>query len=308
MPKFHFTRRAAHAFATRFYTYKGTDWYKVLEHSLQAVPEDFRTEMRDLAAMRSLGYMEYALQYTDPGQTAILLSVCVPTYYNDIWQRCPVLSSRYVLTPSLHVSLYPNSRSNLPNAPLIYRAENTSGTSAANMMKSYGYFRNDAVNARQGMSYLNVPLFTVEDVILNRIEAYTMLEDFDLAERDLNRFYSNRISNYQSEDYRNLEQIMKFYAEPRWINNIPEPHYKESLQGDKRKLYLTMAVEDLRRMEFMQEGMRWFDIKRFHLPVTHVLHWDRSEITLDRNDLRRVLQIPQEAQRAGVTPNERPQE
>jgi hypothetical protein len=309
MPKFHFTRRAAHAFATRFYTYKGTDWDKVLYHSLQAVPDDFRTEMRDLKGQNSLPAMEYALQYTDPGQTAILLSVCVPTYYNDIWQRCPIINSRYVLTPSMQLALFPLSRSNLPGGVLLYRAEGLSGTSASNMMKSYGYFKNDAVNSRQGMSYLNVPLFTVEDVILNRIEAYTMLEDFDLAERDLNRFYSARVNNYrESENYVDLAFIMDFYAEPKWISNIPEPHYKGQLQADKRKLYLTMAVEDLRRMEFMQEGMRWFDIKRFHLPVTHVLHWDRTEITLDRHDPRRLLQIPQEAQRAGVTPNERPQE
>jgi hypothetical protein len=310
MPKFHFTRRAAHAFATRFYTYKGTDWHKVLEHSLQAVPDDFRTEMRDLVAMRDLAMLGYALQYTDPGQTAILLSVCVPTYYNDMWRQCPIVNSRYVLTPVLQSATIPTGRNNLPGKALAYgRNETTSGTTVANMMKAYGYFKNDAVNSRQGMTYLNVPMFTVEDVVLNRMEAYIMLEDFDLAERDLNRFYSNRVIGYrESENYVDLPFIMDFYLAPKWINNIPEPHYKDLLQADKRKLYLTMAVEDLRRMEFMQEGMRWFDIKRFHLPVSHNLHWERTEIKLDRHDLRRVLQIPQEAQRAGVTPNERPQE
>jgi hypothetical protein len=54
--------------------------------------------------------------------------------------------------------------------------------------------------------------------------------------------------------------------------------------------------------------MRWFDIKRFHLPVTHKLHWEGTEYTLERADPRRLLQIPQEAQRAGVEPNPRPQE
>jgi hypothetical protein len=311
MPKFHFTQRAAHAFAARFYTYKGTEWDKVLYHSLQAVPDDFRTEMRDLRAWGGQSAMERALQYTDPGQTTILLSVCVPTYYNDIWQRCPITSSRYVMTPPLYTSVYPTSRSNLPGGPLgtSYMAEGMSGTTAANMMKSYGYFKSDAINARQGMSYLSVPMFTVEDVALNRIEAYSMLGDFDLAERDLNRFYSTRVNNYrESENYVDLAFIMDFYNAPKWINNIPEPHYKDELQDDKRKLYMMMAVEDLRRMEFMQEGMRWFDIKRFHLPVTHRQHWERTEVTLERYDLRRALQIPQEAQRAGVTPNERPQE
>jgi hypothetical protein len=159
------------------------------------------------------------------------------------------------------------------------------------------------------MSYLNVPMFTVEDVVLNRIEAYTMLEDFDLAARDLNRFYSRRSANYQEgADYASLAYVMEFYSRPKWVNSIPEPHYKSQLETDPRKLYMMMAVQDLRRMEFMQEGMRWFDIKRFHLPVTHKLHWEGTDIRLERNDLRRPLQIPQEAQRAGVEPNARPQE
>ncbi|MDR2414186.1 MAG: RagB/SusD family nutrient uptake outer membrane protein [Odoribacteraceae bacterium] len=307
MPKFHFTRRAAHAFATRFYTYKGTEWDKVLYHSQQVVPEDFRTEMRDILASRGLTAMEFALQYTDPGQTAILLSVCVPTYYNDIWQRCPILDSRYVLTPALHTELFPNSLHNLVGRPLTYRVEGLSGTSATNMMKSYGYFKNETISSRRGMSYVNVPMLTVEDVVLNRIEAYIMQEDFDLALRDLNRFYSTRVRNYdEAEDIVDMAFVMDFYAEPKWNANIPEPHYKDLLQADPRKLYMMMAVEDLRRMEFMQEGMRWFDIKRFHLPVTHWIHWERSEIKLDRYDPRRMLQIPQEAQKAGVTPNERP--
>jgi hypothetical protein len=310
MPKFHFTRRAAHAFAARFYTYKGTDWDKVLYHSLQAVPDDFRTEMRNTRVMKALPNEEFLFQYTDPGQTAILLSVCVPTYYNDSWRRCPTVNSRYVLTPTLLLAIIPDvSRNLLPGGALSYKAYGESGSSVSNMLKSYGYFKNDAINSRSGMPHVSEPMFTVEDVILNRIEAYTMLEEFDLAVRDLNHFYANRVNNYrESEHTFDLDFIMDFYAEPKWVNNIPEPHYKNQLQADKRKLYLMMAVEDLRRMDFLQEGMRWFDIKRFHLPVTHVLHWDRSEITLERNDLRRVLQIPQEAQRAGVTPNERPQE
>jgi hypothetical protein len=308
MPKFHFTKRAAHAFATRFYTYKGTEWDKVLYHSLQAVPEDFRPEMRDARGTHNLPELEYALQYTDPGQTSILLSVCVPTYYNDIWNRCPILDSRYVLTPSMRHDLFPISLYNLPGGSLAYRTAGLGNTTVSYMLKSYGYFKSDAVNSRQGMPYVNEPMLTVEDVVLNRIEAYTMLGDFDLAVRDLNRFYSNRVTNYKADNQVDLAFIMEFYAKPTWINNIPEPHYKESLQADTRKLYLMMAVEDLRRMEFMQEGMRWFDIKRFHLPVVHRLHWERTEITLDRYDPRRVLQIPQEAQKAGVTPNERPNE
>lgn len=305
MPKYHFTKRAAHAFAARFYTYKGTDWDKVLYHSLQAVPDDFRTEMRDVLGERNLVPLEKALLYTDPGQTAILLSVCVPTYYNEIWKTCPILSSRYVLTPDMQFNIFTTSRLNLPGGPLAWKPEGLSGTSVSNMMKSYGYFKNESANSNRGMSYLNVPMFTVEDVVLNRIEAYTMLGEYDLAVRDLNRFYSLRVVGYDQSNEFDLPFIVEHYAEPRWVEQIPEPHYRSEFDADLRKERLFMAVAELRRMEFLQEGLRWFDIKRFHLRVTHWRHWDRDYVYLDRYDNRRALQIPQEAQKAGVVPNER---
>ena len=98
-PKFHFTARAAHAFAARFYTYKGTDWDKVLEHANKAIPEDFSLEMRNLVEMDDLGVFEYMRQYTLPSQPNILLSVTVETYWNDMYATCPPRSSMYTLSP-----------------------------------------------------------------------------------------------------------------------------------------------------------------------------------------------------------------
>jgi hypothetical protein len=55
----------------------------------------------------------------------------------------------------------------------------------------------------------------------------------------------------------------------------------------------------------MHEGLRWFDIKRFQIPVTHVLA-DGSAIGLDADDNRQVLQIPQAAiDIGGLQPNPR---
>src|SRR5690606_25774039 len=52
---------------------------------------------------------------------------------------------------------------------------------------------------------------------------------------------------------------------------------------------LDRVIEE-RRREFAYEGLRWFDIKRFGIPVTH--YTLSGNITLDPDDLRRVVQIP----------------
>ncbi len=306
MPKFHFTKRAAHAFAARFYTYKGTDWDKVIYHSLQAVPESFATEMRDYSALADMTVMEYMKEYTNPALANILLAVCMETYWNDLYQTCPPKNSRYVLSPAMAYSLFqPNSSNNLQRGLWVYRKEGT-GTSVSSMVKFYAYFKTISETSNWGNTYLNLPMFTVEDVALNRAEAYTMQGDTTRALQTINQFLSMRTVDYNPAKHSlNMKKIITFFQEPSWDDQRPEPHYKAELDADKNKLYLMMAIAYLRRKEFMQEGMRWFDIKRFHLPVVHSLHWEGTEIVLDRYDKRRALQIPQEAQKVGVVPNER---
>lgn len=306
-PKYHFTSRAAHAFAARFYTYKGTDWDKVLEHANKAIPEDFTAEMRDLLGQNSLDPLEYALQYTLPSEPAILLSVTVETYWNDIYATCPPRNSIYNLSPTLFREIVPLTGG--IRSPWVYKNVGSDGSSAeVSMIKSYGYFKNESMTSSRGMTWLNVPMFTVEDVALNRVEAYTMKGDFVHALRDLNAFVSKRV-NLTTTSYEpmTLDEVVEYYSSTGNGAHILdlEPHYKAELEADERKMAMMKCVSQIRRMEFLQEGMRWFDIKRFHLPVTHNIHWERRDIELDRYDKRRALQIPQEAQKVGVVPNER---
>ena len=50
--------------------------------------------------------------------------------------------------------------------------------------------------------------------------------------------------------------------------------------------------------------MRWFDIKRHHIAIDHITS-DGETITLEANDLRKVLQIPQSATSRGISKNPR---
>lgn len=307
IPKFHFTKRAAHAFAARFYTYKGTDWDKVLYHSLQAAPDDFTTEVRDYKKLNDLGVMDYMKEYTNPSLANILLSVCTETYWNDVYQTCPPKNSRYVLTNEMQYNIYErNSANSLHKGLWNYNRITTTDGSMTTMYKAFAYFKNASLNSSWGNTYLNIPMFTVEDVALNRAEAYAMLGDTLRALQTINRFIKTRTPDYNEIKHRvTMDRAIAYFSQSKWDSERLEPHYKAELEADPNKMVLMMAVCYLRRKEFLQEGMRWFDIKRFHLQVVHKLHWEDSEIVLDRYDKRRALQIPQEAQKAGVVPNER---
>lgn len=157
------------------------------------------------------------------------------------------------------------------------------------------------------MTYLNVPMFTVEDVALNKIEAYAMMGDTLHALQNMDRFISMRAHKPEEVDKMTTQLLQNFYESPTGLVTALdlEPHYASELQADPCKMNIMKAVSQLRRMEFLQEGMRWFDIKRFHLPVTHRVNSTKENMVLERYDKRRVLQIPQEAQKRGVVPNER---
>jgi len=60
---------------------------------------------------------------------------------------------------------------------------------------------------------------------------------------------------------------------------------------------------DIRRVEFVQEGLRWFDNKRLGMKVVHKV--GDGQIELTKGDPRRELQIPNSALEFGMAPNPR---
>ena len=70
---------------------------------------------------------------------------------------------------------------------------------------------------------------------------------------------------------------------------------------DAQKPYIDCVLH-FRRLETVFDGMRWFDIKRYGIEITHKIGKDRVEY-LSWNDPRRAIQIPNEVISAGLTPN-----
>ena len=70
------------------------------------------------------------------------------------------------------------------------------------------------------------------------------------------------------------------------------------------------AILYIRRIEFMQMGMRWFDVKRYGIEIsrrtmTSDLAVKSVEDVLTVDDERRAIQLPQDVITAGLTANPR---
>ncbi|MNR45638.1 hypothetical protein D3C85_1645080 [compost metagenome] len=114
----------------------------------------------------------------------------------------------------------------------------------------------------------------------------------DLALKDINDFYSVRIVGYNpANDAITLAKIATYY-----------PTITDAKQG------LIKTILDAKKAEFLQEGLRWFDIIRRDLTVVH----NTIDITtketfaeLKPGDPHRIFQLPNEVKLSGVEQNPR---
>ncbi|HUM64895.1 MAG TPA: RagB/SusD family nutrient uptake outer membrane protein [Chitinophagaceae bacterium] len=287
VPKYHFNKSAAYAFATRFYLFK-RDYEKVIQYANLAVPgnnfaanlRQWNTTYRDITDVFELFKI-----YARSTETANLLLVETPS----VW-------SRYYYTNRYGVDANKISQ-------IIPRPDPLTGGNLAFSLYSLGenqlipkideYFVRASVNADIGFPYVMVPLFTVEEVLFNRAEAYTYTNNFTAAIADLNTYASKRVINYSPATH-----------------TITQGRINTVFGTANIRDGLIQAILYYKRAEFIHEGMRWFDILRYKMPVVHATSPDLAgNVTelarLEPDDPRKVLQIPASTSLAGLEPNPR---
>lgn len=281
VPKYHFNKAAANAFAARFYLYK-KDYQKVLTYADNVFPGgNIKSNLRPWVTVYSqLTGTEMEAIYTKASETANLLLVEAPSDWARSYGRY-----RYGLRTDLVYSLFVFRNVTGANwvQPLYYSGNNTENWL---ILKFRELFVRSSANANIGVPYTIFPLFTAEEVLFNRAEANIYLGNLTAAKQDLNDYASMRIENY-SANYRITDaKLANYYG------------------TSDMKTALINTVLDFKQAEFIQEGMRWFDILRYNIPVTHS-NVDGESETLTPTDPRRLFQLPQEVKLAGLELNPR---
>ncbi|GAA4436466.1 RagB/SusD family nutrient uptake outer membrane protein [Pontibacter saemangeumensis] len=280
VPKYHFNTSAAHAFATRFYLFK-QEYQKVIDHAGQVFPGgNIGANLRPWASLYStLTANEGLAIYTQATENANLLLVEAPSSWARNYGRY-----RYGLATPIVNYLFRSD--NVTGATWVYPLY-TQGNDNWLVLKFREHFVRENVNADIGIPYTIFPLFTAEEVLFNRAEAYLELGNYDAATDDLDLFASTRIEDYNPAMHRITEaKLRAFYG------------------TKNEKAGLMAALLDFKAAEFVQEGMRWFDILRHDITVEHPTVGGQVIISAP-GDPRRILQIPQEAEQAGLTLNPR---
>lgn len=281
MPKYHFNRAAANAFAARFYLYK-RDYSKVVQYASAAVP-DFAPNLRPWnTTYKDLGLNDIPLTYQRATEPANLLLIGTVSWYANGFQYARY---RYGLASHIQGQIL-ESPIPVTGGSWAFRT-GTVGSGNVAVVKLGQHFAYESPTSNFGNGYVMVPAFTVEEVLFNKAEANAYLGNFASAIADLNTYMRTRITNYSPSTHTITEAKVRAYS---GNNNTRDG--------------LIKLILNYKRAEFVQEGMRWFDILRYKIPVTHTT-LDGQTLTLSADDPRRVLQIPDAAKLSGIDQNPR---
>jgi hypothetical protein len=283
--KYHFNRNAALAFASRFYLYKG-DFENCIKYSDMLLGSDPSPFVRDLTspeflALNSSG-ANFTQLYNSPDlQSNFLLMKKISLFHAPIFGHGPTVTTFGDL---INANFFPGT-SDEREFPAFVKGDNGFFPARYQFL-----FERSGLNSNVGQNYHIHIAFRGEEVLLNRAESLMEENRLDDALADLQVLVDRRYNgNPASLTIEYLRDILGVSGDPFF--------------SDKRVVEIFLRFE--RRKEFIIQGLRWFDIKRLELEVTHDLI-DGSIIELDDNDRRKVLQIPISAiEVGGLDPNPR---
>ena len=124
------------------------------------------------------------------------------------------------------------------------------------------------------------------NVVLNSMTGQTFNKEFIIA---YYKSLSFMPTNVKSDDDRSIKKAIN----PQGIR-IADENVENMIQ----------CILHVRRVLTVHEGLRWFDIKRYGIEVTHTRDGMANDVLMV-DDPRRAIQLPQEVIAAGLEANPR---
>lgn len=329
VPKYHFNKKAAYAFAARFnllYVKKDkSNFQKVIDYATQALGSNPANVVRNISAYLPLGATDINNAYVQASEPANLL--LIPIYsvtgryirgslgprhnhsrdivsFETIWAMGPWGSNGS--SGFLISKLYANGNQNVFFPKLLEFWEYTDKTGGS------------------GFAHVVHTAFTTDETLLCRAEAYTFLERYTEAAADLNVWQQARCNKTYTDTQGGVNTLKTLTPEiiNTFFSNLPYAAVPlKAVNGSDRSIKKTLhpqgfnvaagmqenfvhCILHFRRLENLHDGQRWVDVKRYGIEVTHNIDGEEPDV-LRSNDPRRARQLPADVINAGLTANPR---
>ena len=322
VPKYHFNKQAAYAFATRFYLYY-EKWEKAKEYADKLLGSNPAASLRDYRVLQAmpLSKSDQAVKIAEAYCSASAnCNLLVQTSVSNAGMAiAPWLTSkRYTLTNYLsETELFQSNNIWGTSSNLIWKpfTVNSGESNFALLMKLPREF--EIRNTTTGSGYLrtlNVD-FTMDEALLNRAEAEIMLGQNDAACADMTlwmkNFFNTNVTLTPTSVQTYFKTVPYAYADaakmvPSFKKHI-SPRFTIDAEGSVQESLLQCLL-NFRRIETVHQGMRWMDIRRYNIEIPRRLIGANGRPSknldwLEKDDPRQVVQIPQSIREAGVAGN-----
>jgi len=297
VPKYHFNKKAAAAFAARFFLYK-RDYQKVIQYANEVLGANPGSLLRKW----NVDYDNpFAISYDYINTEHACNLLLLPT--SSVFTR--VFGTRYghngsAMTGTLYGS-GPTWSGMLPcySGKLYISGEQDYGVFYP---KNYEMFEYTDKVAGIGYAHVMRTEFTVEETLLCRAEAFVLQNRLSEALNDLELWNKSRLAPETLTENR----IKSFYVSSNttFYKVLNNEKISSSFQLTPAQIPYIQCVLHFRRIETIFDGYRWFDIKRYGIEIEHAIgKTGKDKLTF--NDPRRAIQIPAEVISAGIDPNPR---
>ena len=322
VPKYHFNKQAAYAFATRFYLYY-EKWEKAKEYADKLLGSNPAASLRDYRALQAmpLSKSDQAVKIAEAYCSASAdCNLLVQTSVSNAGMALApwLISKRYTLTNYLaETELFQSNNIWGTSSNLIWKpfTVNSGENNFALLMKLPREF--EIRNTTTGSGYLrtlNVN-FTMDEALLNRAEAEIMLGQNDAACADMTiwmkNFFNTNVTLTPTSVQTYFKTVSYAYADaakmvPSFKKHI-SPRFTIDAEGSVQESLLQCLL-NFRRIETVHQGMRWMDIRRYNIEIPRRLIGANGKPSknldwLEKDDPRQVVQIPQSIREAGVAGN-----
>ena len=322
VPKYHFNKQAAYAFATRFYLYY-EKWEKAKEYADKLLGSNPAASLRNYAALQAmpLSKSEQAVKIAE--------AYCSASADCNLLVQTSVSSAGMALAPWLTSKRY--TLTNYLSETELFQSNNIWGTSSNLIWKPFTVNQAESnfallmklpremeiVNTTTGSGYLrtlNVN-FTMDEALLNRAEAEIMLGQNDAACADMTiwmkNFFNTNVTLTPTSVQTYFKTVPYAYADadkmvPSFKKHI-SPRFTIDVEGSVQESLLQCML-NFRRIETVHQGLRWMDIRRYNIEIPRRLigvngRPSKNLDWLEKDDPRQVVQIPQSIRESGVAGN-----
>lgn len=315
-PKFHFNTDAAKAFAARFYLYKG-DFAKAITYATEVLGADPTAKARDWDAYSALN-MNQQIRPEAWVSADEKCNFLLQTVYSE-WGAIsgPYLyGEKYAHSYRITYDEDIASKGPFGAANSTFKQRVWSNTALANLFhRKVPYeFEYTDLQAGIGFAHAEYAVFTTEQLLLERAEAYALSGELQKAVDDYNtimKIYQNYPKTFT------LKQIVDFYNGVNYYTpkkatvkkHFVKPVYTIDAEGSDQEALL-QAILHLRRIMEVGEGYRMQDVKRYGIVIyrrqtntSFTISAVTDSLTVD--DPRRAIQLPQDVITSGLEPNDR---